>query len=334
MKKKVDLVIIGAGSAGISAARNAIKNNLDYIIIDRGPIGTTCARIGCMPSKVLISTANSFYARKAFEERGISGAEQLTCDIPSVLRHVRKLRDRFAGGMVTVTKRLFGDRLIMGSAMILSPNQVGVDDDIYETDKIIIATGASPRYPRNWRERFGDRILTSDNFFEQEDLPSRIGVIGLGPIGLELGQALSRLGLDITGFSSSQFLGGLTDEKVNSAMRTIIEKEFPVHLGVLTDIEAAGDSFRVFSDDLSVEVDGILLAAGTSPNLRGLGLENLGVPLSVLGKPDFNPSTMQIGDLPVYIAGDAGACRPILHEALDEGFIAGANAATDEPSSF
>ncbi len=334
MKRKVELTIIGAGSAGISAARVAQKKGMDFVLIDKGPLGTTCARVGCMPSKVLINAANSFHSSKAFTDKGISGAEHLSCNIPAVMRHVRKLRDHFAGGMVAATKELAGDRLIIGKAKILGPHCVQVGEDIFETGKIIIATGANPRYPEGWREGFGDRILTSDDFFEQEDLPKRIAVVGLGPIGLEIGQALSRLGLEITGFGTGQFIGGITDPEVNAAMRSIIAEEFPFHLGEPAQLEEADDAVRVRSGDFSAVVDKVLLAAGVTPNLQGLGLENLGLEIGEKVIPEFNGRTMQVGDLPVFIAGDADACRPILHEALDEGFIAGSNAAADKPEWF
>lgn len=334
MKRKVQLTIIGAGSAGLSAARAAKKNGLDFILVDKGPLGTTCARVGCMPSKALINIANSFNARKTFAEKGISGAELLTCDIPAAMRHVRKLRDRFTEGMVAATKELAGERLIIGRAKILGRNIVEVGDDIFETEKVIIATGATPKYPSSWRENFSDRILTSENFFEQEDLPKRIAVIGLGTIGLEIGQALSRLGLEVTGFGSGQFIGGISDPEVNSSMCSIVKSEFPIHLGSHAEIEGEGEALRVSSDGFSVVVDKVLVAAGVTPNLDGLGMENLGVEPGENGIPEFNGRSMQIVDLPVFIAGDADGYLQILHEALDEGFIAGSNAAGAAPEQF
>ena len=100
MKRHVKVAVIGAGSAGLSALRQVKKATGDYVLIDKGPLGTTCARVGCMPSKALIQVAGDFHRRRLYAESGITGSEHLICDIPTVLRHVRRLRDRFTSGMV------------------------------------------------------------------------------------------------------------------------------------------------------------------------------------------------------------------------------------------
>ena len=105
MQTHVDVAIVGAGSAGLSALRQVRKFTDNYLLIDPGPLGTTCARVGCMPSKALIHIANAYHRRRTFAETGISGAEHLRCNIPAVLRHVRTLRDHFTTGMIEATTR-------------------------------------------------------------------------------------------------------------------------------------------------------------------------------------------------------------------------------------
>ncbi len=310
----------------MSALRQIRLQTQDFVMIDRGPLGTTCARVGCMPSKVLIHVARLFHERRTFAEAGITGAAALQADLPAVLRHVRRQRDRFAGGMAAATRELAGDRLVMGQAALVSPREVRVGDVIYEADAIILATGSSPVVPEAWARDFGDRLLTSDDIFEQTSLPDRVGVLGMGPIGLELGQALSRLGCSVTGFCSRDTVGGLTDPEVNAAALSALRTEFPIHTAARATVEAEGHALRVVGGGQAVTVDRVVLATGTPPNLRGLGLETLGVPLDSRGVPPFDPLTMQVGDLPVFIAGDANGHRPILHEALDDGLIAGRNA--------
>jgi len=333
MQEKVDVTIIGAGSAGLSALRQVQKYTDNYIMVDHGPLGTKCARIGCMPSKVLISVAKDYHRRSVFDSEGIRGADQLKADIPAVMRHVRSLRDRFASAMVTATKHRAGDRLITGKAEIIAPNHLRVGDKEIETDSIIIAAGARPKVPDDWRV-FGDRILTSDNIFEQEDLPRRIAVVGLGPIGLELGQSLSRLGLEITGFDMIESVGTITDPEINSEYLRILRKEFPIHLGAAVELREKNQSLLVKGPDVETIVDAAIVAAGVQPDLRGLGLENLGITLDKRGMPSFNADTMQIADLPVFIAGDTNGCRPILHEALDEGYIAGRNSSSNKAECY
>jgi len=306
--------------------RQISRQTDDFIIIDKGPLGTTCASVGCMPSKALIHIARQFYERKQFADAGIRGGENLSLDLPAVLAHVRAKRDIFSGSMEKLTRKLGGSKLIIGQARVLDPHSVQVDDIIYEADAIIIATGASPVIPAEWRRDFGERLLTSDTIFEQTRLASRIAVLGLGPIGLELGQALARLGIEVTGYSSRPMIGGLTDPEVNHAALDSLRKEFTIHTGVRAAVKLDGDSLLAGEGANAAEVDQVLLSTGTRPNLRNLGMENLGVELDDQGMPPFDPLTMQVGELPVYIAGDVNGHRPILHEALDDGFIAGRNA--------
>jgi dihydrolipoamide dehydrogenase len=333
-KKHVKVVIVGAGSAGLSAMRQIRRETRDFVIVDKGPLGTTCARVGCMPSKALIHVARQFHGRHAFEEAGLRGAEGLSVDLPAVLAHIRRQRDSFAGAMEKVTRDLAGEQLVMGEARLLGPQTVQVGATVYEAQSVILATGASPVVPEDWWRRFGNRLLTYDSLFDQETLAPRIAVLGLGPIGLELGQALARLGLDVVGYHSRPMVGGLTDPEVNAAALTALRAEFPIHVGVRAGLEIDGNAIRVGEGAHAATVDQVLIATGTRPNLRGLGLETLGVPLDDRGVPPFEPQTMQVADLPVFIAGDVNSHRPILHEALDDGFIAGRNALAPAPRHY
>lgn len=318
-----EVAIIGAGSAGLAAFREARRHTDDVLLIDPGPLGTTCARTGCMPSKALIHTADTFHRRDGFKNQGILGGGMLTCSIASVLGHVRTLRDRFAGGMVQTTKELAGDRLIAEHAVLLDEHHIQAGPQTIRAEKIIIATGGKPVVPDEWK-RFGDRILTSATVFEQETLPARIAVIGLGPVGLELGQALSRLGIDITGFSRSEQIGGLSDPQINRETLRLIERDFPLVLGSPAEIEEhERGTLIVRSGDRETSVDAVLAAVGIAPNLNGIGLEKLDVDPS---DPPCDPHTGQLGDRPVYIVGDANGIRPVLHEALDEGTLAAGRA--------
>ncbi len=322
MHHHVDVAIVGAGSAGLSALRQVKKVTDNYLLIDPGPLGTTCARVGCMPSKALIHIANAYHHRRMFAEIGVSGAEHLRCDIPAVLRHVRTLRDHFTTGMIEATRKLAGERFLEARAVLVGPKRVRVGDRLVEADRIVLAPGARPLIPREW-QMFSDHILTSSTIFEQDVLPARIAVIGLGAIGLELGQALSRLGIQVTGFNMVREIGGLSDPVVNAVAGEIFAGEFTMHNGVAAKIIVADNGVEVHAGTASATVDKILVATGVRPNLEHLGMETLGVDLDEYGMPPVDPHTLRIGDLPVFLAGDANGYAPVLHEALDEGFIAG-----------
>jgi dihydrolipoamide dehydrogenase len=324
---KVDTVIVGAGSAGLSAMREVRRYTQDFLLINDGHWGTTCAAVGCMPSKALIEAANAFHGRNAFDEFGISGADSLRADIPAVLARVRKMRDGFVKGPQSVPDRL-GKRAVLGRARLLGPGRLQVNGEEIGARAVILAPGSRPVVPGAWAD-FGDRILTTDSLFEQADLPRRIAVIGMGAIGVEIAQALARLGLEVSGFDTVDGLAGIDDPQVLAAFRPLVAAEIALHLGAPAELERAGDAIRVTGAAGSVTVDAVLAAMGRRPNIDGLGLETLSVPLDDKGMPEIDPATLRIGDLPVFLAGDANGFRPLLHEAADEGHIAGRMAAPD-----
>jgi len=325
--RKVQVAILGAGTAGLTAMSQVRKQTQDFVIIEGGPLGTTCARVGCMPSKALIHSANHYYERKHFSEIGIHGAEQLTINASEVLQRVRALRDRFSGGVAkSMLDNLKPEQFIQGYAKFLSPTQLKVNDEVIEAEKVIIATGSRPVVPQPWQQ-FGQRILTSDDIFELETLPESIAVVGLGVIGIELGQALSRLGVKVMGFELLNTVAGLSEPKAVASMVKLISEEFPLYLGEAVNIEAGKEDKLCLSTSAGTfEVDAVLAALGRRPNLDQLGLENLGIELDAHGMPKFDLETMQIEGLPIFIAGDVNGFRPILHEAGYEGEIAGLNA--------
>jgi dihydrolipoamide dehydrogenase len=143
------------------------------------------------------------------------------------------------------------------------------------------------------------------------------------------------MGVETTGFDQLETIGGAQDPEVCRSAHEIFAKEFPVHLGYRAEVSEAEDRrLRVTAGEASVVVDRVLAAMGRVPNLDNLGLENLGAKLDERGIPVFDRSTMQVGDLPVFIAGDVTGERPVLHEAGDEGRIAGYNAVHDGIARF
>ena len=329
--RHVRIAILGAGSAGLTALSQVRKHTDNFVIINHGPYGTTCARVGCMPSKALIQAADDFHRRDALATLGILGGEGLRVDLPAVLQRVRDYRDARVAGVLGATNSLQSAQNIAGRARLDGPNRLIVTrpdgrDEAIGADHILIATGTRPVVPAAWRT-FGDRILTTDDLFERPDLPRRIAVVGLGVIGLELGQSLARLGLQIHGFELRESLGPLTDPVIQAEALRRIGAEFPLHMGrAVTLREGAGGAVLVDNGETVIEVDAVLAAMGRRPNTDGLGLETLGMPLDARGLPDFDRNTLQIGDLPVFFTGDVNGELQVLHEASDEGFIAAFNA--------
>jgi dihydrolipoamide dehydrogenase len=198
---------------------------------------------------------------------------------------------------------------------------------------IVIATGSTPVVPAAWDE-FADSVLTTDELFELEELPASVAVIGLGSIGLEIGQALSRLGVEVTGVDQLEIVANLKDPVVNQCAVDVIGKEFPFWLGEAAQLSKTDDGIKVTSGDKEIMVEKVFASLGRRPNLDKLGLEQLPIEMDERGVPVYDPLTMQVGKLPIFIAGDVNADLAILHEAGHEGRVAGYNASRNEITAF
>jgi len=301
-------------------------------MVDPGPLGTTCARVGCMPSKLLIAAAEAAHeARHA----GVFGVHaDVRVDGVAVLERVRRERDRFVGFVLEATDaHERAGRLVRGKARFVEPTVLEVDGGLrIEARSVVVATGSSTWIPDEYRD-LGDRLLVNDTVFELPDLPESLLVVGTGVIGLELGQAMSRLGVRVTLLGRRRNIAGLRDPKVVDVAHEVFKSELDLQTQhVLHDVSRVDGGVRVrFRDDAGNERDEIyeyvLSAAGRRPNLEGLGLDGIGACHDERGRLIIEDHTLQVGSEPVFIAGDVSGLRPLLHEAADEGRIAGENAA-------
>jgi dihydrolipoamide dehydrogenase len=334
MQQKVDVAIIGAGSAGLYAMAQVRRHTDNFVMIDGGELGTTCSRVGCMPSKALIQIADDFHRRELFKREGITGGDALGIDGAHVMEHVQDLRDIFVDKVLSTTTDDMGDEFIAEYARFIGPDLLQVGERQIQARRIVIATGSSPVVPSAWKV-FGERVLTTDEIFELEEPPGSMAVIGLGVIGLELGLAFRRLGVEVTGVDQLDVIGNIDDPEVNQLAKQLIGKEMPLWLGQPASIREADDGrLEVIAGERSVKVDKVLVAIGRAPNLSGLDIDKAGITLNASGVPDYDRNTMQIGDKPVFIAGDVNGERQLLHEAADEGRIAGINACSHTPVAF
>jgi dihydrolipoamide dehydrogenase len=329
---ETDVAVIGAGSAGLAAFRAARAHTAQVVLIEQGAYGTTCARVGCMPSKLLIAAAE---AAHHVREAGGFGVRASAPDVDgrAVMERVRSERDRFVGFVVESTESIDPELRIRGAARFVDPHTLDVDDHTrVRARRIVIATGSRPHILPMF-EGLGDRLIVNDNVFDWDDLPESVAVFGPGVIGLEIGQALHRLGVRMRMFGVGGLVGPLSDDSVRSYAENTFAAEFPLdaHSDVRA-IERDGDRVAITFRDaesgrqLTEPFDYVLTATGRRPNVDGLGLENSGLELDPRGVPVFDRNTLQCGNSHVYIAGDANNDVTLLHEASDEGAIAGRNA--------
>lgn len=328
-----DVAVIGAGTAGLAAERHARKDGASTLLIDPAFAGTTCATVGCMPSKLLIAAADAAWSIRHAAAFGISATPDI--DAGAVFDRLREERDRFVAGVQRTIANIPAETRIAAQASFRGPGTLRLDDGRTVTARaVVIATGAAPNLPEAFRA-VANCVLTNETIFDLTFLPRSVAVIGAGPLGLELGQALARLGSRVEVFDRGNTAAALSDRRVSDTLCALLSKEMPLHLGVEPEVSPGPDGVRLTWNGRSRDFERLLVAAGRPPNLDGLHLAAADLDCDDDGIPLFDRETMRCGDTAVFIAGDANHGRPVLHEASHEGIIAGKNAARyPEPVRF
>ncbi len=331
-KINVEVLILGGGTAGLSAYREAKKNKKNVKIIEGGVFGTTCARVGCMPSKLLIAAAENAHSYEKSDRFGII-VDKPIVDGQKVMNRVKSERDRFVGFVLESIEQIPLEDKILGYAKFKDNNTIIVGSQEIYAETIVIATGSRPAYPQIWREELEDKLIINDDVFNWNNLPKSIAVFGSGVIGLELGQALHRLGVNIKLFSIGGSVAALTDEVVKSYAVQELNKEFYFDTDAkVKEIKKKNNKVSITFIDKETgeekieEFEYLLAATGRKVNVDNLDIEKTTIKLDNRGVPITNKYTMQTSVKNIFIAGDASNQLPLLHEAADQGKIAGINA--------
>lgn len=328
---EVDVAVIGAGSAGLVAYRQASKHTDKVVLIEGGPYGTTCARVGCMPSKLLIAAAEAAHSAHHAGQFGVH-AESVRIDGKAVMERVSAERDRFVGFVLDSVENIPEDRRIRGMARFEDDHTLVVENGPrIRAGRVVIATGSRTNV-LPFLEDAGSRLVTNDEIFDWADLPESVAVFGPGVIGLELGQALARLGVRVKMFGVGGAVGPIQDPEIRRIALETFNREFFLDPDAETtgirEVENGVEvSYRDSNgEEVSEVFEHVLAATGRRPNVDGLNLESTGLALDDRGVPEFERYTLRCGESSIFIAGDANNDLPLLHEAADEGRIAGANA--------
>jgi len=318
-----DVLIIGAGTAGIAAAKQLEKLNAKYLLIEEGDGGTTCAKTGCMPSKGLIEIAKKVNNVQSLTKDNFIQQNQFKIDTASVLKKVRTLRDHFVKRAIKGSEKF---PRIKGSAKFVNTNTIEVNGEKISANNIIIANGSRPRIPDVFEE-VKSKILTTDNFFEQEKLPDSIAVVGLGVVGVELAQALARLGVKVQVYEEYKTIAGIQDEKVFHHALSLQQQYYPIHFNTkITKVTEQAGKFLIEWKNGRLEVDQVLLCAGRESNIDQLNLGKLGLDTTDTANTLYDSCTLQINDFPIYVAGDVSSQKMVVHEAAEEARVAVYNA--------
>ncbi|ABM05154.1 pyridine nucleotide-disulfide oxidoreductase dimerization region [Psychromonas ingrahamii 37] len=334
MKKlKVEVAVIGGGTAGLAAYRSAKEKTDSVILIEGAQFGTTCARVGCMPSKLLIAAAEAAHSASHTEPFGVFIDGKIRVDGKKVMQRIRDERDRFVSFVVEAVDSLPAPDKVIGNAKFISTTELQIGDHtIVTADRMVIATGSRPSYPGVWNE-LGDKLIINDDLFNWTDLPKSIAVFGPGVIGLELGQSLHRLGVEVLMFGMGGQVGPFTDPQVMAYAQKTFSDEFYLDADAnVKNMVRKGENVEItYLDKQGIEqvteVEYVLAATGRRANVDNLGLENIEIEKDGRGVPIADRFTMQTSVPSIFIAGDASNQLPLLHEAADQGKIAGSNAA-------
>ena len=327
-----DVAIVGAGTAGMVAYKAARLQSKKVLLIDGGISGTTCARVGCMPSKLLIAAADAAHLSRHASVFGVINETRI--DGSAVMARVRRERDRFVGSVLTTLEKIPEADWLRANARFVDRHRLLLDNgDEVHFAAAVIATGYQSHIP-DQLSAAGSRLLTSDTVFELPELPQRLAVFGSGAIGLELGQAFSRVGVEVRLFGSRGGLASIQDPAVKAYAAKVFGEAF--YLDLQAEVVSVREvetgvvvGYRDQQGNLREEsFDYLLAATGRRPNISGLDLVNTDLKLNKRGLPDCDPFTLQCGDSNLFMAGDVNNDRSLLHEAADEGRIAGRNAAT------
>ena len=324
-----NVVVIGAGSAGLVSALIAATVNAKVTLIERHRMGGDCLNTGCVPSKALIRSARiADYARRA-EDFGLESMA-VRVNFRQVMERVQRVIktiephdsvERFTG---------LGVDCVQGEARIVSPWEVQVNGTTLTTRNIIIATGARPRVPEITGLQDID-YLTSDTVWELREAPDHLLVLGAGPIGCELAQAFARLGCRVTLATHADRLLPREDIEVSEQVRLAFERQ---GITLLTEYEPLAFSavdqgqrcvFGSPAGEREVLFDRLLLAVGRSPNVEGMGLEALGIEVAARGTVAVD-DYLRTAVPGIYACGDVAGPYQFTHMASHQAWYATVNA--------
>ncbi|MEE8388753.1 MAG: dihydrolipoyl dehydrogenase [Acidiferrobacterales bacterium] len=327
MSKQQDLVIIGGGAGGLVVASVASQLGLKVTLIEKEKkMGGDCLHYGCVPSKTLIRSAKVASLMRRAQEFGLPPV-YFDVDLAKVTKRVQSVIDKIQPHDDPERFREYGCEVLVGeAARFVDARSVQVGDRVIHGRRFVIATGSRPFIPPiDGLEEAG--YLTNLDVFSLQQLPRRLVVLGGGPIGLEIAQAFSRFGSQVTVVEMLPHLLPQEDPDVSDALRAILEEEgITIHTGTSAErVRRESDKCIVeCSNSITVEADQILVAVGRRANVDNLGLKTVGIEYSERGiQVD---ARMRSSKKHIYAMGDVCGPYPFTHMAEYQAGIVISNA--------
>ncbi len=315
-----DLIVIGSGAAGLTSAFTALGFGKKVLIVEKHKPGGECTWSGCVPSKGLINRAKDVYTARKFADFEI--------DTKIIMADVRAVSEAIYEHETPEVLEKAGAVFIQGEARFVTSKIIQVGEDKYQGKRIMIATGSSPAVPPIPGLK-DVSFLTNDNFFEQQTLPKSIIVLGAGAIGMELSQAMNRLGVDVSVVEMMPEVMFREEPEFAALIREKLSNEgVEFHIGTkATAVKKTEQGIRLITDkdgqSGSLEAETILVALGRSPNVQSLNLEAAGIEYDRGIKVNDHLQTTAKG---VYACGDVAGPYLLSHMANFQGKIATMNA--------
>jgi pyruvate/2-oxoglutarate dehydrogenase complex dihydrolipoamide dehydrogenase (E3) component len=324
--KPYDLVVIGAGSGGITAARTAAGLGARVLLVERDRTGGDCLWTGCVPSKALLAAASAANSVRTADRFGVHAGEP-EIDFDGVMSHVRSAQARIEPVDSPDSLRAAGVDVRIAAASFASRSTVAVDGEVLRFRAAVVASGSEPVVPPI-PGLDGAGVVTSDTVWDLESLPPRLVVLGGGPIGCELGQGFARLGAHVT---------------VVEALDGLLSKEEPASSRVVTESMAAdgveirtGHTAQRFERgaltvrdhdgaEHALAADVVLVSVGRRPRTSGFGFDAAGVELGERGHVQVD-AKLRTSNPRIFAVGDVTGAPPFTHVAGAHGGVAAYNA--------
>lgn len=324
-----NMIVIGAGAAGLVSAYIASTVKAKIALIEKHKMGGDCLNYGCVPSKALLAVAKKIHLEKTYSEYGLKSVK-IEFNFKDIMKRVAGVVKKIEPNDSIDRYTKLGVDCFSGNAKILTPFEIEINGKILTTKTIIVASGAEPYIP-DIPGLNSISYLTSDTIWNLEFLPKNLLILGGGPIGCELSQAFARLGSSVTLLESGERILSREDKDVSSFLAEVLTKE---GVQILTshkvlEFKKSGKSFSAVceSGENSIEInfDSVFIAAGRKARTKGFGLEELGIKLN----PDGTIQTdeyMRTNIPNIYACGDAAGPYQFTHTASHQAWFASVNA--------
>lgn len=309
-----DLCIIGGGSGGLSAAAGAVQMGASVVLIEGHRMGGDCLNYGCVPSKALIAAAKKAYAHRSSGAFGVA-ANDPDIDYAAAMAHVERTIATIAPHDSVERFEGLGVRVIEARGAFISPSEVEAAGHVVRARRFVVATGSSPFVPPI--PGLGDvPYLTNETLWELRERPSRLIVIGGGPIGLEMAQAHRRLGCEVVVLEALKALGRDDPEIAGIALARLRAEGIDIREGAkATQVSGSAGAIRVaLEDGGAVEGSHLLVAVGRRANVAGLGLDKAGVEHTGKGVT-VDAGLRSVSNRRVYAIGDVAGGLQFTHVA-------------------